>query len=78
MDKILAAILLFIFAAMLSTAIGAVMAFPVKWLWNWLFTDSTSILGVALPALDWFHAWALLALTGILIRAGGTTTSSKS
>jgi hypothetical protein len=60
----------------LGIAIGALVAFPVMWLWNYLFTDG-SILGVSLPALDFWHAWALLVLTGLLVKSGSVGATGK-
>lgn len=61
----------------LAILIGALMAFPVMWLWNYLFTGEASILGSTLPTLDFWHAWALLVLTGILVRSGSAGASAK-
>ncbi len=60
---------LFVFASVV--ALGALLAFPVMWLWGYLFTGPASILGTPLPALDFWHAWALLILSGLLFKSSG-------
>jgi len=74
---LIAALFLFAVAIVLIIGLGALMAFPVMWLWNFLFTGEASILGSSLPALDFWHAWALLVLTGILVRSGSASASAK-
>ena len=41
-----------------SALVGLILAFPVKWLWNFVFGD--------LHSITVFQAWALNVLTGIL------------
>ena len=67
----------FILVILAGVAIGALFAFPVMWLWNYLLADAaTSILGAALPPLDFWHAWALLVLCGLLVK--GTSAAPGS
>ena len=73
MDKFIAALITLVAAILAAVAIGALMALPVMWLWNYLFTTS-SITGTQLPSLDFWHAWALLVLAGILVKSGATTS----
>lgn len=42
----------------LSALVGLILAFPVKLLWNYVFGAYLSI--------NWFQAWALNVLAGIL------------
>lgn len=50
----------------LSAIVGLILAFPVKLLWNFVFGQLYSI--------NWFQAWALNVLAGILF---GQRSSSK-
>jgi len=52
---------------LISGIVGLVLAFPVKWLWNFIFGDLYTI-GV-------LQAWALNVLMGILF--GNKTSGSK-
>ncbi|MBS3098312.1 hypothetical protein J4209_05955 [Candidatus Woesearchaeota archaeon] len=53
----------------LSVIVGLVLAFPVMWLWNFVFK------GVPNIHLNVFQAWALNILAGILF--GKTSEGSK-
>ena len=50
----------------LSVVVGLILAFPVKLLWNYVFGR--------LYGINWFQAWALNVLAGILF---GHRNSSK-
>ena len=43
---------------LLSAIVGMILAFPVMWLWNFVFGE--------LLRINVFQAWALNVLTGIL------------
>ena len=47
-----------VLVVVLSSLIGLILAFPVMWLWNFVFG--------AVYRLNVFQAWALNVLTGIL------------
>ncbi|MBS3101248.1 hypothetical protein J4204_03875 [Candidatus Woesearchaeota archaeon] len=47
----------------LSALVGLILAFPVKLLWNYVFGSYLTI--------NWFQAWALNVLTGILLSKTG-------
>ena len=51
-----------ILVIVLSALIGLILAFPVMWLWNFVFGG--------LYKLNVFQAWALNVLTGILFGHG--------
>ena len=53
----------------LSTITGLILAFPVMWLWNFIFMNFPTL------HINVFQAWALNVLTGILF--GYKTASSK-
>jgi hypothetical protein len=48
---------------LLSAIVGLILAFPVQWLWNYVFG--------ALYPINVFQAWALNVLTGILFGRSG-------
>ncbi|MBI2653323.1 hypothetical protein HYX02_00790 [Candidatus Woesearchaeota archaeon] len=50
----------------LSAFVGLILALPVMWLWNFVFGS--------LYKINWFQAWALNVLAGILF---GQKNSSK-
>ena len=50
----------------LSALVGLILAFPVKLLWNFVFGSILTI--------NWFQAWAMNVLTGILF---GQRNSNK-
>ncbi len=54
----------------LSAISGLILAFPVMWLWNFVFQRMNEALHINV-----FQAWALNVLTGILF--GYKNTSSK-
>jgi len=45
---------------LLSAIVGLIMAFPVMWLWNFVFLNFPNI------QINVFQAWALNVLAGIL------------
>ncbi|MEK6891708.1 MAG: hypothetical protein AABX25_00845 [Nanoarchaeota archaeon] len=51
---------------MLSALVGLILAFPVMWLWNFVFGSILKI--------NVFQAWALNVLTGILFGKTGNDT----
>ena len=48
---------------LLSAIVGLILAFPVQWLWNFVFGE--------LYKINVFQAWALNVLTGILFGKTG-------
>jgi hypothetical protein len=45
----------------LSVLVGLILAFPVMWLWNFVFTPMSAKLHITV-----FQAWALNVLAGLL------------
>ena len=45
---------------LLSAIVGLILAFPVMWLWNYVFKNFSQL------NINVFQAWALNVLTGIL------------
>ena len=43
---------------------GMLLGYPTKWLWNYVCHDFLN-----LPAIDFYHAWALLVLCGLLFKS---------
>ena len=64
--KLLEIVSAMLFVVMLSALVGLILAFPVMWLWNFVFGD--------LYAINVFQAWALNVLAGILL---GQRSSNK-
>ncbi len=54
----------------LSAIVGLILAFPVMWLWNFVFVPMNYALRISV-----FQAWALNVLCGILF--GKTSNGSK-
>jgi len=57
-----------VIAVVLGIALGALWAFPVMWLWDFLMP---SLFG--LPTITWFKAWMLYILCNILFKTHVTT-----
>lgn len=76
----LAAVAVMLVAVPVILVFSLLMAFPVEWLWNYLFADPiTSILGFGLHQLDFWHALALLVLCSLLFKSSGSSgNNSKS
>ena len=53
---------------LLSTVVGLILAFPVMWLWNFIFKNFASL------QINVWQAWALNVLSGILL---GNRTAGK-
>lgn len=51
----------------LSTITGLILAFPVMWLWNFIFINFAKL------KINVFQAWALNVLTGILFGYKGSS-----
>ena len=53
---------------LLSTVVGLILAFPVMWLWNFVFKNFASL------QINVWQAWAMNVLAGILF---GNRSSGK-
>ena len=60
--KVLGVFLVFALACAGAAAISLLMAFPVKWCWNYAITTT-----FAAPAITWGQAWCLTFLSGMLL-----------
>lgn len=58
----------YIFALIFTVFIGAIFAFPVKWLWNYAVAPTCGWAEVS-----WGQAWCLLILSALLFKS----TSNK-
>ena len=67
-----AAVGMFIMLIVVSSAFGLLLAFPVKWTWNYVMPYIFE-----LPKITWGHAWCLNFLTGMLIQSHFTHNSNK-
>jgi|688.fasta_scaffold1044934_2 hypothetical protein len=74
----LVAALITVIVGLIGTVVllGALMAFPVMWLWNSLFVYYP-ILGTALVEINFWQAWGLLILCGLLFKNPSSSSSSK-
>lgn len=77
MNRILASLLLFLTTLFIGVVLGAILALPVMWLWNALFSGPDSILGVPLPPIGFWSAWGLMILSGLLFKSTPATVSSS-
>lgn len=69
MEKIAFVVFAFLFSIGTLIAFTALVALPVMWLWNYTCPDL-----FRLPQIDFWHAWALLILAGLLVK--GSTSSN--
>ena len=74
MSRVIPAIITMLFALVVIVLFGALAAFPVKWLWNYLLTGEASVIGASLPALDFWHAWGVLVLSNILFKSSNSNS----
>lgn len=70
MDSVVSAIGAVIVGVLVILIIGALMAFPVMWLWNLCLIPTVS----GVHEITWMQAWGLLVLCGILFK--NSTSSS--
>jgi hypothetical protein len=59
-------------ALLIAGILSVIMAFPVKWLWNWL---CPALFG--LPAISVLQAWGLSLLSSLLIKPGPAKQEKK-
>lgn len=71
-NSLLSLALMSIFVAIISAALGLVVAFPVMWLWNAFIP---AIFG--LKTITWFQALCLYVLCSILFKSHSSSSSSK-
>lgn len=55
----------------LDIGLGALLALPVMWLWNWLMPELFGVKDVT-----WIQAWGLLVLCGVLFKPSVGTSKS--
>jgi len=72
MEKILIAVFAIIGVIALVAIFGLVLAFPIKWCWNYTMPFLFS-----LHKITWGHAWCLNFLAGCLIKASQTNTNNN-
>ena len=69
MLKLLESLVIIIGLVCLAAAIGLLMAFPVKWCWNY------AVVAVwGLPSITWGQAWCLSFLAHIFFKSTWTTS----
>lgn len=72
MEDILKWTLIGIIAALISAALGLIVAFPVMWLWNAFFPVLFGF-----KAITWNQALCLYVLCSILFKSHGSSSSDK-
>lgn len=72
MAQVVGIIVLFLF---LIVGLGALLALPVMWLWN--YTMPYLFPQAAIAQLDFLHAWGLLILSGLLFKSSPSSSSSS-
>lgn len=72
LEKIMAFVAGFLLLAVLILVIGALMAFPVMWLWNGCLVGT--IAGIS-PITSFWHAWGILILCGFLFKSSSKSSS---
>ena len=70
MEKVLVAFFAVIGIIAVAAGIGLVLAFPIKWCWNY-----TMPMLFELNTITWGQAWCLNFLAGCLIKATQTNNS---
>ena len=73
MDNIIVAVLAIIGTIVLAIIVGALMAFPVMWLWNGCLVGTVA--GVS--KIGWATAWGLNILCGLLFTKHSFSNTSK-
>jgi hypothetical protein len=63
---------LFVTLVIFSSIFGLLLAFPVKWTWNYVMPYIFE-----LPKITWGHAWCLNFLAGMLVQSHLSHNSSK-
>ena len=77
MNKILPLTVALLTAIVAATILNALIAIPVMVLWNYLLSTPESIIGHQLPPLDFWRAWGLLVLSGVLVKSATATVATK-
>ena len=69
MKKFLMAVTTMLLFLALITGIGAVLAFPVMWLVNGIFTSAVLLTVFGVDKIGFLQAWGLLILSGLLFKS---------
>ena len=64
MKSVIAWTVAFLFVLALCAGIGLLLAFPVKWCWNYAAAPT-----LALREITWGQAWCLMFLAGMLVKS---------
>ena len=71
--KTIVAIILGLLAFVVSACVlGAIVALPTMWLWNWLVPTIFH-----LPTITVWQAWGLLFLSALLLKSGASESDSS-
>jgi len=69
---IIAGLGLTVFVVLMILVFGALMAFPVMWLWNSCLVGTVA--GIS-PITSFWHAWGLIILCGFLFKSSSSKSS---
>ena len=72
MEKMLVGIFAIIGVVVFVAGFGIVLAFPIKWCWNY-----TMPMLFELPVITWGQAWCLNFLAGCLIKSTQTNNPAR-
>ncbi len=72
MEKTFAKIGMFVGLIIVSGAFGLLLAFPIKWTWNYVMPYLFDF-----KIITWGHAWCLSFLAGLLIQSSLSHNSDR-
>lgn len=70
MEKLLAAVFVFVMFVVIVVLMGALCALPVMWLWNGILPNL-----FAFPHIGFLQSWGLLILCGLLFKSSSSSSS---
>ena len=75
MDKVLLAVGAILFILALVTGLSLLFAFPIMWLWNYLFASQVTMTLFGTAKLAFWKAFWLNFLAGALFKSSSASTS---
>ena len=75
MDKVLLAVGAILFILALVTGLSLLFAFPIMWLWNYLFASQVTMTLFGTAKLAFWKAFWLNFLAGALFKGSSASTS---
>lgn len=74
-EKFIAGLLVGIVAVAIIVGLGALLALPVMWLWNGVLPNLFT--ATVIKPIDFWNAWGLLILCGLLFKGAGSSSSNS-